>query len=65
MAKPSITPISVGVSDAAKMVGISRSRMYELLNEGTVVKSTMIGHRRVILVSSLKALVGETEQQAA
>lgn len=58
MNKSSVTPISVGVVDAAQMVGVSRSRMYELMNEGSV-RSTMIGGRRVILVSSLKQLVGE------
>lgn len=64
MAKPTITPISVSVATAAQMVSVSRSRMYELVNS-QAVKSTMIGGRRVVLVSSLKALVGETEQQAA
>lgn len=58
MNKAPVSPISVGVVDAAQMVGVSRSRMYELMNEGSV-RSTMIGGRRVVLVSSLRQLVGE------
>ncbi len=58
MNKAPVSPISVGVADAAQMVGVSRSRMYELMNEGSV-RSTMIGGRRVVLVSSLRELVGE------
>lgn len=60
MSKNPIAPISVGMNDAAKMIGVSRTTAYELVKEGKI-KTTMIGHRRVALVSSLRALVGETE----
>jgi predicted DNA-binding transcriptional regulator AlpA len=60
MSKAPITPISVSIPDAGKMLGVSRSRAWELAKEGKI-KTVMIGHRRVALVSSLRALVGETE----
>lgn len=51
--------ISVGIADAAKMTGLSRSRIYELMNEGKL-RSVHVGRRRLIPVSSLRELVGET-----
>lgn len=62
MAKHSFDPISVSVPMAAQMTSLSRSRMYELVADGSV-KSTMVGGRRVVLVSSLKELVGEMDDQ--
>jgi predicted DNA-binding transcriptional regulator AlpA len=58
MAKPAVEPISVSVPTAAGMVGVSRSQMYVLVNN-QAVRSTRIGGRRVVLVSSLRELVGE------
>lgn len=53
-----LSPISVGISDAAKMTGLSRSRIYELMNEGKL-RSVHVGRRRLIPVSSLRELIGE------
>lgn len=53
-----VSPISVSVRDAAKMIGLGKSRLYELINDGTI-RSTTIGGRRLVLVSSLRELVGE------
>ena len=41
--------ISVGIENAAKLTGLSRSRIYELLGEGKV-RSVHIGRRRLVLV---------------
>lgn len=53
-----IEPLSVSMADAANMIGVSRSRMYELDAEGRV-RTVRLGGRRLVLVSSLKALLGE------
>ena len=50
--------LSVGFENAAKLTGLSRSRLYELLAEGRI-RSVHIGRRRLILVSSLRELLGE------
>ena len=50
--------ISVGIDNAAKLTGLSRSRLYELMGEGKV-RSVHIGRRRLVLVSSLRELLGE------
>ncbi len=47
----------VTVPVASEYVGISRSRIYELMAEGTL-QNTRIGHRRIIIVSSLLRLMG-------
>lgn len=62
MNKTTFEPIAVSVPDAARMISLSRSRTYELVANGTI-KTKMIGSRRVVLVSSLKELVGETSAQ--
>jgi predicted DNA-binding transcriptional regulator AlpA len=64
MSKPNIESISVSVPVAAQMLSLSRTRMYELVGQG-IVRSTMIGGRRVVLVSSLRELVGEGVDKAA
>ena len=46
------------VSEAAEMLGIGRTNVYELMNEGRV-RSVRIGHRRLIPRVSLEAFVTE------
>lgn len=52
-------PLAVSVPEAARMVSLSRSTMFEMVRKGTV-RSRMIGGRRVVLMRSLEELVGET-----
>ncbi len=49
-------PILTSVPGAARMVSLSRSRIYELINEGRI-KSVKDGKRRLILVASLHEFV--------
>ncbi len=56
--------ISVGIDNAAKLTGLSRSRIYELMGEGKV-RSVHIGRRRLVLVSSLRELLGESASTPA
>ena len=46
------------VSEAAEMLGIGRTNVYELMNEGRV-RSVRIGHRRLIPRVALEAFVTE------
>lgn len=50
--------LSVSILDAAQMTGLSRSRIYELLNDGQL-HSVLIGKRRLIPMSALRKLIGE------
>ena len=49
-------PISVGVNDAASMIGVSRSKLYELIKSGEI-KTFEGGGRTLIKVSDLRAWV--------
>jgi excisionase family DNA binding protein len=52
--KSTLTPIAVGPLDAARLMGVSRSRIYELLNSGEL-PSYKDGRRRLILVADIEA----------
>lgn len=51
-----LSPLSVSVEDAARIVGYSRSGVYELIASGDL-KAFKIGRRRLILMTELKAWV--------
>lgn len=53
-----IEPISVDIATAVKLTSLGRTRIYELLKDGTLASKT-IGRRRVIPYAALKALVEE------
>ena len=48
-------PISVDITTAVELTSIGRTRLYELINDGTLPSKT-IGRRRVIPYAALKAL---------
>lgn len=52
MQKP-VTPISVGVEEAARLIGIARSMLYEMLARGEI-QSFKVGRRRLILMKELE-----------
>lgn len=49
-------PISVGVEEAARLIGIARSMLYEMIARGDIA-SFKVGRRRLILMSVLEAHV--------
>lgn len=49
-------PRLVSIPDAAGMVAVSRSRVYELMAQGEL-ESVKIGTRRLVVVSSIDAYV--------
>lgn len=51
-----ITPLSVGVDDGARLIGVARSMFYEILARGEI-ESFKLGRRRLILVKNLEAFI--------
>ena len=49
-------PIAFRVTDAIRMSGIGRTKLYELIGSGEL-KSVRIGGRRLILADSLRQLL--------
>jgi hypothetical protein len=50
-------PVTVTVDGAQKAIGIGRTKLYELINAGTL-KTVTIGRRTLVTCSSIRALVG-------
>lgn len=51
-------PLAVRIPEACRMIGIGRSKLYELIAEGAV-HVVKIGSITVIPVTQLRALIGE------
>lgn len=51
-----IEPMVLGVKDAAAFIGLSKSRLYELIGEKQI-DARKLGARTVVPVASLKAFV--------
>ncbi|WP_340268125.1 helix-turn-helix domain-containing protein [Sphingobium mellinum] len=52
-----IEPLTVRISTAVQLTGISRSRLYELIQSGEL-KTVKVGRSTLIPYKSLKALTG-------
>lgn len=59
-----ISPLSVGVDESARLIGVARSMMYELLARGDL-QSFKIGRRRLILVKDLEAFIDRQAKENA
>ena len=53
-------PLFVSAKEAARLLSLSRSRVYELMDEGTI-PSTRLGRRRVIPVAALHDLAAQLQ----
>ncbi|MGE4323673.1 MAG: helix-turn-helix domain-containing protein [Sphingobium sp.] len=54
--------ITCSVSDAARALGLGRTRVYELLNSGQI-ESFTLGRRRLVKVNSIRKLVADNESK--
>ena len=54
-AQPAIEPLTVRIATAVQLTGISRSRLYELIQSGEL-KTVKVGRSTLIPYASLKAL---------
>jgi excisionase family DNA binding protein len=58
----SMNPLSVGVEDGARMIGVTRSMLYEILAKGEI-ESFKLGRRRLILVKTLEAYINRQARE--
>ncbi len=56
------TPLLVGIRDAAKRLGIGRSKLYELVKAREIVP-VRIGSRALIPMATLDAFVNKIQKQ--
>lgn len=47
----------VSINDACRILAIGKTKIYELINDGTLL-SVKIGRRRLIVVDSIDAITG-------
>lgn len=59
---PGQMPLFVSAKDAARLLSLSRSRIYELMDDGTI-PSSRLGRRRVIPVSALHDLAASLQER--
>jgi excisionase family DNA binding protein len=55
MSEPELKPITVTVDRGMKLSGLGRTKIYELIGNGTI-KTITVGRRRLIVYSSLEEL---------
>ncbi len=59
-----VKPILVGITEAAKMLGLGRSSIYRMINDGTL-DPVRLGGRVMIRIADIERLVERaTEEQA-
>ena len=57
-----VEPFALGVKDAAAFIGLSRSRLYELISDGSIV-ARKLGSRTVVPVENLKSFVANAPRK--
>lgn len=62
--RPTVTPITVRISDAVNMLGIGRSRIYELIQSGDI-ETIKLGRSTLIPVDSLHAMIERLRREQA
>ena len=59
---PNIEPIALRINDAARLAGLERTSIYELIKTGRL-KTVKIAGRRLVPMSALRRLIeGQAEQ---
>ncbi|MFT2188336.1 MULTISPECIES: helix-turn-helix domain-containing protein [Pseudomonas] len=58
------TPLSVGVDESARLIGVARSMMYEILARGDI-QSFKVGRRRLILIKELEEFINRQAKDCA
>lgn len=56
-----IEPLTVRISTAVRITGLSRSRIYELIQSGDI-NTVKVGRCTLVLFASLKALTSGSDQ---
>lgn len=55
-------PITISIRAACQAVGVGVTTLYQLINDGRL-ETVTIGQRRLVKVSSIRRLIGDTEQE--
>jgi len=58
----SLSPISVGIEDAARLIGVARSMLYEMIARGDI-QTFKLGRRRLVRVKTLEAFIKRQAQE--
>lgn len=53
-------PITISINDAAKALGLGRTSIYALINEGRL-ETVKFGRRRLIKTETIRRLIDEQE----
>lgn len=53
-------PITVTTADAARLIGIGKTKLFQLIGAGEL-ETVRLGGQRLVKVSSIRRLVGEAE----
>lgn len=61
---PSIEPLALTILDAARVIGCSRSTVYELINEGRL-EAFKLGTATRITMASVKKLIATAPRKTA
>ena len=59
---PNIEPIAFRINDAARLAGLGRTSIYELIKTGRL-KTAKIAGRRLVPISALRHLIGGQAEQ--
>lgn len=57
-----INPLSVGVEDGARLIGVARSMFYEILARGEI-ESFKLGRRRLVLVKNIEVFINRQARE--
>lgn len=63
-ALPSVEPICVKVNEAARMIGVGRTKLYELIATGDV-EVVKLGRSTRVTVASLRELIARQQGRVA
>ena len=51
------SPVAVSINDTVRLLSLGRTKVYDLINDGTL-KTTKVGRRTLVTMASIHALVG-------
>lgn len=60
--KNTIGPISVGIDEAARLIGVARSMFYEMIANDEI-QTFKLGRRRLVRVKTLEAFIKRLSQE--
>lgn len=60
--KNTLGPISVGIDEAARLIGVARSMFYEMIANDEI-ETFKLGRRRLVRVKTLEAFIKRLSQE--